>query len=50
MEYTFIDSRKTASPAFLADYSVYLPLGEKKTQNAILFNNRVAIDFAGCLN
>lgn len=37
-------------PMFLGDYSAYLPLGEKKMQNTILFNNRVAIVFAGCLN
>ena len=48
-EISSIDSRKI-TPRFLVDYSAYLPLGEKKIQNTILFNNRVAIVFAGCLN
>ena len=50
MKYPLLIVAKLPTATFLEDYSVHLPLGEKKIQNLILFNNRIAIAFAGCLN
>ena len=50
MKYHLLIVVKLPTATFLEDYSAHLPVGEKKIQNTILFNNRIAIAFAECLN
>ena len=50
MKHPLLIVEKLPAATFLGDYSAHLPLGARKKQNSILFNNRVAIAYAGCLN